>query len=106
MSRKYGETRGLIDYKAKDATKKCRRSVEAMAPVTIRVGNPGRKAKAIRRTLRMLAGSKAPYPFLLNLADKIRLLELWGAMSPAIAARWYVTYYEDDQGFEIYFTPS
>jgi hypothetical protein len=95
----------LIDYKAKDATKKCRLSVEKMTPLTIHVGDPGRKAKAIRRTLKELAGSSDPYPFLLSLADKIRLLELWGAMSPAIAAGWYVTHYEDDQGFEIYFTP-
>lgn len=96
----------MIDYKAKDATTKCRLSVEAMKPVTIHVGDPCRKAKAIRRTLKLLAGSKDPYPFLLNLADKIRLVDLWFAMSPAIAARWYVTYYEDDQGFEIYFTPN
>ena len=96
----------MIDYKAKDATKKCRLAVEAMTPVTICVGNPGRKTEAIRRTLKLLAGSKAHYPLLLDLADKIRLVELWLAMSPAIAARWYVTYYEDDQGFEIYFTPN
>jgi hypothetical protein len=96
----------LIDYRAKDAGKKCRLSVEAMIPVTIRVANPSRKAAAIRRTLKLLAGSKAPYPLLVNLADKIRLLELWLAMSPAIAAGWYVTYYEDDQGLEVYLTPS
>jgi hypothetical protein len=76
----------LIDYKANDATERCRLSVEAMKPVTIQVGDPGRKANAIRRQLKLLGGSKDPYPLLLNLADKIRLVNLWFAMSPAIAA--------------------
>jgi hypothetical protein len=67
---KHKESQLLIDHRAKDAGKKCRLSVEAMIPVTIRVANPSRKAAAIRRTLKLLAGSKAPYPLLVNLADK------------------------------------
>ena len=46
-----------------------------------------------------------PYPLLLNLIDKWRLMRLWLGMSHAIAAHWRLAYYEDEYGFEIYFTP-
>jgi hypothetical protein len=95
----------VIEYNSPSFAEECRKAADLTAAFGIHIRKPNRKAAAIRRQLRLLGGSGDPYPLLLNLMDKIRLLTLWTGMSHAIAARWRFAYYEDEQGFEIYFTP-
>jgi hypothetical protein len=95
----------VIEYNSPSFAAECRKAADLKAAFGIHISKPSRKAAAIRRQLRLLDGSRDPYPLLLNLIDKIRLLFLLAGMSHAIAARWHFAYYEDEQGFEIYFTP-
>jgi hypothetical protein len=95
----------MIDYGSSNFLEECRKAYELKAAFGIQIREPGRRAAAIRRQLRLLDGSRDPYPLLLNLIDKWRLIRLWAGMSHAIAARWHLAYYEDERGFEVYFTP-
>ena len=96
----------LIDYRSPSFADECRRAFDLNSAFGIRISEPGRKAAAIRRQLRLLDGARDPYPLLLNHIDKFRLIFLLAGMSHAVAARWHFAFYEDEQGFEIYLTPS
>jgi hypothetical protein len=95
----------LIEYPSRNFMKECDQAIEAWSAFGVRIRKPGRKTKAIRRTLMALADSEVPYPIYLALLDKIRLMNLWIGISGALAARWRFAYYEDELGFEIYLTP-